>query len=194
MPALSEANRRLRASRKSLAMPLRLGRSASKIVERSPGLVTVDGGARRPTAGPSGPPPPIPARRLGPRSLRPEPLGGRVRYGSHPPRGTDPMVLALAQALATPGHTRKTNLMGLTGLGTVPPRWSTEGLIQRQRVIAPSTCPRCEGLVRQPLCRGCSEPTRGYVICQQCGLGDHLDRRCYCQMCGWDSFLVTEGP
>ena len=164
-------------------------------VDRQASPVTINDGAGGPTAGPSGPPPPTPAvsRRVGSRPLRSAPpRGGRSRYGSHLFRGTDPMALALAQALATPGHTRKTKLTGLTGLGIVPPRRSTEGLIQRQLVVAPSSCPRCEGRVLQPMCRGCGEPTRGYVVCRQCGLGEHFDRRCYCQMCGWDAYFVSE--
>lgn len=100
------------------------------------------------------------------------------------------MALLLAKALAAPGHTRKTKLTGLTGLGVKPPRRSTEGLIQRQLEVAPVACPRCEGRVMQPLCRTCDEPTRGYVVCQHCGTGDHIDRRVWCQLCGWDSFFI----
>jgi DNA polymerase II large subunit DP2 len=100
------------------------------------------------------------------------------------------MALALAKELAEPGRTRKTKLTGLTGLGIKPPRRNEEGLGRRQVEIAPSRCPRCEGRVIQPLCRQCDEPTRGYVVCQTCGAGDNLDRRCYCQLCGWDSYLV----
>jgi hypothetical protein len=85
---------------------------------------------------------------------------------------------------------RKTKLSGLTGLGVRPPRRNEEGLGRRQLETAPHACPRCEGRVIQPLCRTCDKPTNGYVICQNCGAGDQLDRRVYCQMCGWDSYLV----
>ena len=81
--------------------------------------------------------------------------------------------------------------MGLDGLGVKPPHRSTgEGNGQRQIDVAPSACPRCEGRVIQPLCRTCDQPTHGYAVCQACGAGDQLDRRVYCQMCGWDSYLV----
>ena len=180
----------LRQGRKPLAL-----HGAGLWMERLSTSVMSDDGAARPTAGPSGPPPPNPiaSRRVGPRPIRQEsPLGGRARYRSHPRSRTDPMALALAKAIAEPGRTRKTKLTGLIGLGVYPPRRNTEGLIQRQLVVAPVTCPRCEGRVLQPLCRGCGEPTKGHVICRYCGLGGHLDRRCYCQMCGWDSYLVSE--
>ena len=100
------------------------------------------------------------------------------------------MALALAKELAEPGRTRKTKLTGLTGLGIRPPRRSEDGLGLRQISVVPTACPRCEGRVIQPFCRRCGEPTSGYVVCRSCGADGNLDRRCYCQLCGWDSFVV----
>lgn len=186
VPALREANRRLRALRKSLVLSVRL--------ERSTAAVRADDGPGRSSPGSSGPPPAVSAKPFRHRSIgQPDP--SQRRNGRVPvPRGTDPAALEIAEALARPGYERRVKLSGLFGLGERVPRRPTGGSAQRGITFVPVHCPRgCPGAtIRQPLCRVCGEPTLGEPRCRTCGTRDQHDRRVYCLVCAWSAFLVRD--
>lgn len=69
---------------------------------------------------------------------------------------------------------RRTRIMGLTGLGHGLPRPIEEGTEQRVLVEIPDECPSCG--------------SAGVRCAPEPGLG--LPRRVSCFSCGWDSFLV----
>jgi len=187
VPALREANRRLRALRTSLAMPMRLARPTSAVsrVDDSPG---------RPSPGSSGSPPAVSAQPLRHRPIG-QPGTSRQRNGRVPVfRGTDPLALEIAKSLAKPGFQRRVQLSGLFALGERVPRRPSGGSAQRCITFVPVHCPRgCPGAtIRQPLCRACGEPTLGEPRCRTCGTRDQHDRRVYCLVCAWSAYLVRD--